>query len=134
MDRLQQPLEPICGGAGIVLMAEAHRPTSELYQRALGVRFGVLTATDADSIISLLHTRPIAALILEPMIFDGDGWETLRRISAVCAEQHVPLVVCSTLDERRKAKALGVTAYLIKPTLPSTLLNTIGQLIENGRH
>jgi DNA-binding response OmpR family regulator len=50
----------------------------------------------------------------------------------MCAAQGIPLIVCSTLDERRRGIALGAAAYLVKPTLPATLLATLQQVLRGG--
>jgi DNA-binding response OmpR family regulator len=117
----------------VVLIGEPDQATSELYQRALHAAFDVITAPDEDTLLHLLRTLPIAALVLEPAIFAARGWERLAAISCVCAERAIPLVVCSTLDERRRGIGLGVAAYLVKPTLPATLLDTLRHVIE-GRN
>lgn len=82
--------------------------------------------------LELLRTTPIAALVLEPAIFAAPGWDGLATISHMCAALGIPLIVCSTLDERRRGIALGAAAYLVKPTLPATLVATLRQVIGSG--
>jgi DNA-binding response OmpR family regulator len=118
--------------ADVVLIGEPDQATNVLYQRALGAAFTVIAASDEDTMLDMLRTTPIAALILEPAIFVASGWDGLATISHLCAAQGIPLIVCSTLDERRRGTALGATAYLVKPTLPATLLVTLRQLIGSG--
>ena len=79
--------------------------------------------------LNLLRTTPVAALVLEPAFFVTSGWDGVAAISDICATQGVPLVVCSTLDERRRGITLGAAVYLVKPTLPATLLATLRQVI-----
>ena len=118
----------------VVLLAEPDQASSMLYQRVLRAAFEVITAPDEGTVLQMLHTRPIAALVLDPMIFVAHRWEQLAAISRVCAERGIPLVVCSTLDERRRGIELGATTYLIKPTLPATLLDTLQAVIKSGRN
>src|SRR5690349_20678705 len=113
------------GTQQVVLIGEPDPATNALCQRALSNTFTVLAAPDEAALLHLLHTAPVAALVLEPALFPTPGWDHLTAISRVCAEQGIPLVVCSTLDERRRGLALGAAAYLVKPTLPETLRDTV---------
>lgn len=96
-------------------------------------KFDVITACDVETILRMLRTHPSAALVLEPAIFAPYSWEPLTEISWVCAARTFPLVICSTLDERRRGFELGAAAYLVKPTLPATLLDTLRQVVGIGR-
>jgi len=113
----------------VVLLAEPDLATAELYQRTLRVAFDTLAVSDEDTVLDLLRTEQIAAVVLEPAMFAAQGWEQLSVIGRLCAERSIPLVICSTLDERRRGFTLGATRYLVKPTLPATLLDTLRQLI-----
>jgi DNA-binding response OmpR family regulator len=117
----------------VVLLAEPDQPSSMLYQRILRAAFEVVAAADKDTVLRILRTRPVKALVLDPMIFAAYRWEQLAAISRVCAERGIPLVICSTLDERRRGIELGATTYLLKPTLPATLLDTLQQVLGIGR-
>jgi DNA-binding response OmpR family regulator len=113
----------------VVLLGEPDQATSELYQRALRSAFAVVAAPDQHSIVPMLRRLSVAALVLEPAIFDTPIWQRLAPISQMCTERGIPLVICSTLDERRRGIELGATAYLVKPTFPATLLSTLRQLL-----
>ena len=116
----------------VVLIGEPDQATNMLYQRALGAAFTVIAASDEETMLDLLRTTPIVALVLEPAIFAASGWDGLATISHMCTAQGIPLIVCSTLDERRRGIALGAAAYLVKPTLPATLVATLRQVIGSG--
>jgi DNA-binding response OmpR family regulator len=113
----------------VVLLGEPDQATNELYQRALSSAFEVLAVADQRRIVRMLRTLSVAALVLEPAIFDFPIWEQVMSVSGICAVRGIPLVICSTLDERRRGIELGASAYLVKPTLPATLLSTLRQLL-----
>jgi DNA-binding response OmpR family regulator len=115
--------------SGIVVIAEPDQATSALYQRSLGVAFTVLIALSEETIVRLLGSRPVVAVVIEPALFPQNGWDRLEAVSRACGAAGVPLVICSTQDERRKGRELGAAAYLVKPTLPATLLATIRQVL-----
>lgn len=112
-----------------VVLIEHHRPTSELYQRALQQEYQVFTCAttrDADAILQREH---VAALILEPLLRHGHAWAFVEALRTAPATRYMPIVVCSELDERRHGQDVGVTAYLLKPVLPTLLLETLRQLL-----
>jgi DNA-binding response OmpR family regulator len=135
MDESSSQTEMLVGAELVVLIGEPDPVTCELYQRTLRTTFQVLTAVDAETLLRLLGTHPLAALVLEPVIFGWWNWERLAAVSRICAGRGIPLIVCSTQDERRRGSALGAAVYLVKPTLPTTLLETVHQVIGRGaRH
>lgn len=117
----------------VVLLAEPDQASSMLYQHVLRTAFEVLAAANTDMVLRILHTCLVEALVLDPMIFAVYRWEQLADVSRLCAERNIPLVICSTLDERRRGIELGATVYLVKPTLPATLLDTLQQVLGIGR-
>jgi DNA-binding response OmpR family regulator len=118
------------GHLGTVVIGEPDQAMSVLYQRALGAVFTVLAAPDHATILELLRSRPLVAVIVEPVLFPTDSWVQTETVSRACARAGVPLVICSTQDERRKGRDLGAAAYLVKPTLPATLLDIVCQVVK----
>lgn len=114
----------------VVLIGEPDHATSALYRRTLGSAFEVRVAADGDAVLDALHKRTPAVLVLELAMFPAMSARELDEIGAVCATIGVPLVICSTQDERRRGKAAGAAAYLIKPTLPRTLLETVRHILH----
>ena len=113
-----------------ILIVESNAPTAALYQRALSDDYLVTICTDPPTALELLRTRHITAIVLEPTVSDGQGWQLLVTIRTQHADRALPIVLCSTLDERRRGRALGADAYLLKPTLPATLRATLQQVIQ----
>ena len=113
----------------VVVLGEPDRATREIYQRTLCAAFEVIPAPDEQTVLDMLYTRHIRVLVLEPMMLADRGWEQLAAISRVCTERGIALVICSTLDERRRGIELGAAAYLVKPALPTTLLGSVRQVI-----
>lgn len=119
----------------VVLIAQPDPVTGELYQRTLRASFDVLTAAAAETLLRLLDTYPVAALVLEPVIFGWWNWERLAAAGRICAGRGIPLIIDSTLDERQRGSVLGAAVYMIKPTLLTPLLETLCQVIRSGaRH
>jgi DNA-binding response OmpR family regulator len=112
------------------MLVEGDPPTRELYARELGRDFAVLVCTDRDQAVDLLQTQPVIAVVIEPASAGGAGWHVLASIGGICAERAIPIIVCSTLEERRRGQQLGATLYLVKPTLPTALSDALRHVLQ----
>lgn len=110
-----------------VLVLDADEATRTLYERALADRWRMLGSASEDEALVLLEGQPIDALVVEPATLEDDGWDFLARIRR--ARPKLPIVVCSTLDARRKGVRQGVTAYLIKPVSPQQLADVLREVL-----
>ena len=113
-----------------ILIVESDQPTAELYRRELSRDCHVFTCTDEPAALDLLRTRTISAVVLEPALSGGQGWHLFAAIKEACGARSIPIIVCSTLDERRRGVDLGAAAYLVKPVLPATLRDTLRRVIR----
>jgi len=115
----------------VVLIIEADCQTAELYRRALSTAFRVYTCLDPREATDLLTRYRPSVMVLEPAAQGGRGWDLLAAIQRQPGGRGVPVVLCSTLDERRKGMEMGAAAYLVKPVLPSTLCDALLQVIHS---
>lgn len=109
----------------MILLIEADPNTADLYRRELSHDYTVVTSTDETQVWEILLTGQLKAIVLEPIGLGKWGWDMLVTIKSKPTIQAIPVVVCSTLDERRKGLELGAAYFLVKPVLPSTLLQVI---------
>jgi len=112
-----------------ILIIEHDDPTRELYVRELGRDYRVLACSGVREALALLRAHAIDAIVLEPSRPNGDGWQLFAEIQAADIDRSIPVVLCSTLDERSRGADLGASAYLVKPVLPRTLLETLHRLL-----
>lgn len=112
-----------------ILIVESDQPTAELYQRELSREYHVVTSATEREVLELLNTRTISAIVLEPALNGGEGWQMLAAIRAVVCDRSIPIILCSTLDQRGRGMDWGVAAYLVKPTLPTTLRETLRRVL-----
>jgi DNA-binding response OmpR family regulator len=118
--------------APTILIIEGDQATRELYCREISRFYRVLTPADEQDAIALLCSDNIQAIILEPVTFGGRGWHLLASIREILQARGIPLILCSTQDERRRGMALGATVYLVKPVLPSVLLQVLNRIVHGG--
>jgi len=112
-----------------ILIIEHDDPTRELYVRELTRDYHVFACSEVHEALALLHTHNIDAIVLEPSRPNGHGWQLFAEIQAANTTRSIPVVLCSTLDERSRGAELGASAYLVKPVLPKTLLETLHRLL-----
>ena len=68
--------------------------------------------------------RP-AAVTLDIMMPDLDGWTVLAAIKGDPALASIPVVLMSIVDEKNRGYALGAADYLVKPVDRAKLVETI---------
>jgi DNA-binding response OmpR family regulator len=108
-----------------ILIVDNDLPTLELYQRELGREYRVLTCTDEREASDLLGSEDVSAVVLEPVALTEQGWAKLAAITHLPSGRPVPVVVCSTQDDRKHGFEMGAVACLVKPVLPTTLLDAL---------
>ena len=115
-----------------ILIVECDLPTLELYLRELSRDYQILACSDPRQALALLQSHSVAAVVLEPSTPDEQGWSLLASIKSLSNSSPIPVVLCSTLDERKRGMEMGAAAYLVKPVLPTTLLKTLRQVMRRN--
>lgn len=115
-----------------ILLIEENQPTRELYQRELSRNFKVFVCESENEALALLHDHSIKVIVFEPNLRSGQGWNFLALLHEMSQTRDIPVILCSTVDERRRGLELGATLCLIKPVLPLFLSKIIRQLIESS--
>jgi len=115
-----------------VLVLDADEATRTLYQRTLSRKWHVVAcASEVEARAALKRTR-VDAVVVEPSSLNDPDWTFLRRLRARPQRNSapVPILVCSTLDQRRMGAEMGVAAYLIKPVSPHTLQSVLETTLQ----
>lgn len=104
-----------------ILLLEKDEVTLELYQRELSKSFTVFAFTDMNSILETLVIHDIRAVIIEPEVCSGQGWDLIDSIQVAVPGRSIPVIVCSTRDANRNGPGQVAARYLTKPVLPRVL-------------
>jgi DNA-binding response OmpR family regulator len=107
--------------APAILLIEKDEVTLELYQRELRKSFTVFPIKDISDVLKIMAIQDIQAVIIEPEIQSGQGWELIHSIHMAFPDRFIPVIVCSTRDTDNTDYAMEITKHLTKPVLPKTL-------------
>ena len=94
-------------GRQTVLIIENDQPTSRLYGRVLQTEYEVALATLDDDVLSLIKASQVDAVVLEPGSIGGRGWSLLSELKNSPDLPAIPIVLCTTQDERRRGLELA---------------------------
>ena len=83
------------------------------------------TLRDADAALGLIEP---AAIILDILLGNEEGWELLLRLKRDDRLRHIPVIVVSSVAEKEKAIALGADVYLPKPVDRRLVVETLNNL------
>lgn len=115
-----------------ILIIESNSPTLKLYRRELSRDFRVLACSEMSEALALVYTNNLAAVVLEPEISNGQGWNLLSELEHFFSGKSPPIILCSTLDERKRGLQAGAVDFLVKPVLPSVLVDAIHRVIRRS--
>lgn len=115
-----------------ILIIENNNPTLELYRRELGRHFKVLACSELAEAQALVKTPRLAAVVLEPEIADGQGWNLLTELKQFFYGNSLPVILCSTMDDRKRGLEAGAADFLVKPVLSPVLIETIQRIIRSS--
>ena len=93
--------------------------------------FAVLTAVDGEDCLVQAQVHLPDVITLDVMMPKLDGWEAARRLRADPATAGIKVVLLSALAQEadlRRADAIGVDAYLVKPFDPDDLIAVVRRL------
>jgi DNA-binding response OmpR family regulator len=115
--------------AASVLIIENDSPTLELYRRELSRDYKVLACLNEEEALQMAAAPDLCAVVLEPAISAGHGWRLISALKKLLGERQVPIILCSTQDERKRGIKEGAAAFLVKPVLPVELHETLRKII-----
>ena len=98
----------------------------------------VITASGGSQGLEILRRQYISLVLLDVLMPEMDGIETLEKIRAEENFEDIPVIMLTaTVDKEiiKKSIHLGVTEYIKKPFMPKELLERVSKkLAENERH
>jgi signal transduction histidine kinase/DNA-binding response OmpR family regulator len=114
-------------GAGpLVLVVEDDPAAAELLTRQLGnAGYRTEVAKSGTEALALARELKPAAITLDIIMPELDGWEVITRLKSDAATSHIPVVVVSVVDNPELGIALGAIDYFVKPVNASVLVERL---------
>jgi CheY-like chemotaxis protein len=103
-------------GAPTILVVDDDQTVREVMERHL-TREGFSTVTASGGQEGLRRARQLhpAAITLDIMMPDLDGWTVLAAIKGDPELADIPVILMTIVDEKNRGYALGATDYMVKP-------------------
>jgi CheY-like chemotaxis protein len=112
----------------LVLVVDDNPGAAEILTRHLDAGgFQVQVARTGPEALSLARELKPAAITLDILLPEVDGWEVLNRLKADEATRDIPVVVVSVIDNPALGRALGAFDYFVKPVDGKALLSRLSQ-------
>ena len=114
-----------------VLVIDDNEDLLKLFSRYLSPHhYRVVTAENAAKALELARRLQPHAITLDLMMPRQDGWDVLQTLLNQPTTRHIPVLVCSVLQQSELALSLGATAFLEKPVTEPMLLAALRALEE----
>ncbi len=114
-----------------ILIVEDNEDTVELFSRYLeGSPYRPVIAGSGQEALFLAQKVKPKAIILDVMMPEQDGWETLILFKAHPLSAAIPVIVTTILTDRELALSLGAADFLHKPVSRDQLLAALDQVIQ----
>jgi signal transduction histidine kinase/CheY-like chemotaxis protein len=118
----------------IVLVIDDDPESRDIIKRSLEKdSIAVITASSGEEGLRLAHEIQPAAITLDIMMPDMDGWSVLRALKADPRLRKIPVIVLTMVDDKGRGYSLGATDYLAKPIDRDQLLKTLSEFRLTGK-
>jgi len=109
-----------------ILVIDDDADACELIRRFLEKDgFNIVTACSGEQGLRLAQEIQPAAITLDVMMPDMDGWSVLRVLKADPELRTIPVIMLTMIDERTRGYSLGAVDYLTKPVDRDLLHKTL---------
>lgn len=112
-----------------ILVVDDHADTLELLQRYMAdTAYSILAVSDPQQAVDLAALHQPHAILLDVMMPEMDGWDVLMQLKQDERTAHVPVLICTILDQSELALSLGASGFLRKPITRLALLTALDAL------
>ena len=119
-----------------ILVVDDDRTVREILERYLTREgFSVVTASSGLEGLRLAREIQPAAITLDVMMPDVDGWTVLAAIKGDPELAEIPVILVTIVDEKSRGYSLGATDYMVKPIDRERLIGVLRNISRVvGRH
>ena len=98
--------------------------------------FRVQSASDGAKALEMIARQPPAAMVLDLMLPEVDGWDVCRRVRAGSAAPDLPIIMLTARDDdvdKIVGLELGADDYVTKPFNPRELVARVKAILRRTR-
>ena len=111
------------GPGPLILVVEDDPVAAQLLSRQLGTAgYRIEIARNGEEALEKARTLHPAAITLDIILPQLDGWEVISRLKRDEATSAIPIVIVSVVDNKQLGAALGAVDYFVKPVHAKELL------------
>ncbi len=123
------PPPPDVEGSITILAIDDDPQVIQLYERYLSDSgYQVISLTDPSKALEYAREIQPFAITLDILLPDHDGWQLLQDLKNEPETKHIPIIICSILEDTGKGLKLGASDYLTKPILEDDLMRTLNRI------
>jgi len=129
--------EPIPGGNERILLVDDDESIVRMEKKMLEeLGYNITCTSNGEEALKVFTAAPgdFDIIITDMTMPYMTGADLAKNILA--RRPHLPIVLCTGFSElisKEKAKALGISAFIMKPIVMSELANTIRKLLDSGK-
>lgn len=120
-----------------VLLVEDEEDSRAIYGTVLRhAGFHVVEAGDGEGALRAVREHQPALVVMDAGLPGMDGWDATAALKGDPATAGVPILVLTVHSQPadlERARIAGCDAYLVKPTDPVGLADTVGRMIDAAR-
>ncbi|MEL7434767.1 MAG: response regulator, partial [Chloroflexota bacterium] len=114
-----------------VLLIDDNIGLVDLMKRYLSDQsYRVLTTHTGIEGLQIAQAVQPDVIIMDIMMPEMDGWEVLQRLRTFNTTCHIPVVVCSVINDPQLARSLGASKFVAKPIDKEKLLQSLSELLS----
>lgn len=115
----------------LILIVDDNSDLVELFRRYLETHnYNTISAHSGIEALENARTMRPAAILLDLMMPNQDGWDVLQSLLNQPESQNIPVIVCSILPQQELALSLGAEAFLQKPISEDVLINALEDILS----
>ncbi len=116
-----------------VLVVDDDFTVREMAQRFLTREgFSVVTASGGREGLQLARELHPAAITLDVMMPDLDGWTVLAALKGDPTLADIPVILMTIMDEKNRGYSLGAADYMVKPVDRERLALVLREIVKPG--
>jgi PAS domain S-box-containing protein len=94
--------------------------------------FRMVSAFSGSQGVQLAREMAPDAILLDIMMPDKDGWQTLHELKSKDATRHIPVILITVTDNKPLGYRLGAADYLVKPLMENEVKAALERISIKG--